>query len=62
MLFAPFPHPKVQSANIPLLRSDFAAWQGLQAGKRAALTNEDQNILNRFQMDRSNSQDDLFYK
>ena len=48
--------------NTPLFRSDFAAWQGSLADKRAALANEDRNILNRFQMDRSNSQDDLFYK
>ena len=48
-----------QSANSHSLRSDFAAWQ---AGKRAALTNDDQNILNEFQMDRSNNEDGLFYK
>lgn len=49
----------IQSANSHSLRSDFAAWQ---AGKRAALTYDDQNILNEFQMDRSNNEDGLFYK
>ena len=49
----------IQSANSHSFRSDFAAWQ---AGKRAALTNDDPNILNEFQMDRSNNEDGLFYK
>ena len=46
--------------KIPLFRSDFAAWQaGL---KRDPLANDDQNVLNRFLLDRTNNQDGLFYK
>ena len=52
---------KIHIYGEPLFRSDFAAWQ---AGKRAALTNDDQQMLGRFQLAQPNIQSDheAFYK